>query len=370
MTTRDPLRLANDRLGTGQTGLDDLERVPSDLAGLDEFLVREEDYGIPPSVAHGPASPDRADGTAGAAGRAKIDGVAQMDSDLTNDAEVAADTATELDAAPPTPRRRRFRALDLLGPLVVFAAFLGFWEWFRRDGMRRIFDKPNFVVPSPVTVVHQFFSSSIIRQRVIGGLGWTTFTSAVGLAIAIVLGITLAVLMSQARWVERSTFPYMVALQAVPVLAIVPIIGIIFGYGLSARVFVCVMISIFPIVTNTLFGLTSAEASQHDLFTLRHASRMTRLAKLQFPAAMPSIFTGFRISAGLSVIGAVVGEQLFQQGSKPGLGIVMDQFRQKGVWAGTYAALVVSSLLGIFMFIFFGWLSRLIVGHWYEPHRN
>ncbi len=78
----------------------------------------------------------------------------------------------------------------------------------------------------------------------------------------------------------------------------------------------CVIISIFPIVSNTLFGLLSAERSQHDLFTLHDASRRTRLRKLQLPAALPAIFTGFRIAAGLSVIGAVVGELFFRRGRR------------------------------------------------------
>ena len=89
----------------------------------------------------------------------------------------------------------------------------------------------------------------------------------------------------------------------------------------------CVIISIFPIVSNTLFGLLSAEPSQHDLFTLKGASRWTRLRKLQLPAAMPAIFTGFRIAAGLSVIGAVVGELFFRKGGK-GIGILMEQYRR------------------------------------------
>ena len=263
---------------------------------------------------------------------------------------------------------RRFG--DVLGPVVVFVLFIALWEYMHRDGMRRLFDKPAFLVPSPVTVIDQFFTNTIIRTRLVNGIGWTSLVAVGGLLITMVLGITLAVLMSQAKWAERSLFPYMVALQAIPVLAIVPLINSVFGGGLNSRLFVCVMISIFPIVTNTLFGLMSAESSQHDLFTLRHASRWTRLFKLQFPAAMPAIFTGFRISAGLSVIGAVVGEQFFQQGSKPGVGIVMEQFRQKGVMEGIYAGLIIAALMGIFMFVLFGYLSRKVVGHWYESRRD
>jgi NitT/TauT family transport system permease protein len=130
------------------------------------------------------------------------------------------------------------------------------------------------------------------------------------------------------------------------------------------------MISIFPIVTNTLFGLTSVDPAQHDLFTLRHASRRTRLYRLQFPSAMPAIFTGFRISAGLSVIGAVVGEQFFRQGQKPGIGVVMEQFRQKGRFPQVYGGLMVAAALGIVVFFLCGLLGRLVVGHWYEPSRK
>jgi NitT/TauT family transport system permease protein len=155
-----------------------------------------------------------------------------------------------------------------------------------------------------------------------------------------------------------------------PVLAIVPLINSVFGAGMGSRIFVCVMISIFPIVTNTLFGLNSADPGQHDLFTLCRASRFTRLRKLQYPAAMPAIFTGFRISAGLSVIGAVVGEQFFQQGEKPGLGILMERFRQKVRFPELYGCLLMIAVLGIAVFLVFGLLSRLVVGHWYEPARR
>jgi NitT/TauT family transport system permease protein len=144
---------------------------------------------------------------------------------------------------------------------------------------------------------------------------------------------------------------------------------VIFGFGFSSRILVCVIISIFPIVSNTLFGLLSAERSQHDLFTLHDASRRTRLLKLQLPAALPAIFTGYRIAAGLSVIGAVVGELFFRRGSK-GIGILMDQYRSRNQYPLTYGALVLSSLLGIAVFVFFGWLGHAIVGRWHESTRK
>lgn len=258
----------------------------------------------------------------------------------------------------------------IIGPIVVFLLFIGFWEYMHRDGMRRFLDKKPSLLPSPVTVVDQAFLDPVVRGKLIEGLGWTTYAAGIGLAITIVIGMALAVLMARAVWLERSIYPYLVALQATPVLAIVPIIYSIFGGGMSSRIYVCVMISIFPIVTNTLFGLTSVDASQHDLFTLRGAGSFTRLFKLQFPAAMPAIFTGFRISAGLAVIGAIVGEQFFRQGQKPGIGIVMESFRQKLRYPAMYGGLLIAAALGITVFFVFSSIAKLVVGHWHESTRR
>lgn len=266
-------------------------------------------------------------------------------------------------------RKRGGNWVQIVGPLVILVIVLLFWEYMHRWGMRKWFDKPGFLLPSPVTVINDSFFNAKTRSNMLLGLKWTALTATIGLALSIVLGMGLALLMAQARWIERSIYPYLVALQAIPVLAVVPLISSVFGGGLNARVFVCVMISIFPIVSNTLFGLLSADQLQHDLFTLQGASKATRLRKLQLPAAMPAVFTGFRISAGLSVIGAVVGEFFFRKGSKPGIGIIMEQYRQNGLYSRVYGGLLVACLFGIAVFFFFGWLSRLVIGHWHESTR-
>lgn len=277
--------------------------------------------------------------------------------------------AFDLDA-PPTSKKPKFQWSTVIGPLVVFVLFIGYWEYMHRWGMRRWLDKKPSLLPSPVTVIDQAFLDPRVRGQLMEGLWWTSYAAFIGLGITIVIGILLAMIMAQAVWVERSLYPYLVALQATPVLAIVPIIYSVFGGGMSSRIYVCVMIAIFPIVTNTLFGLTSVDASQHDLFTLRNASATTRLFKLQFPAAMPAIFTGFRISAGLAVIGAIVGEQFFRQGQKPGIGIVMEQFRQKLRYPAMYGGLLIAAALGISVFFVFSWISKLVVGHWHESTRR
>jgi NitT/TauT family transport system permease protein len=134
-------------------------------------------------------------------------------------------------------------------------------------------------------------------------------------------------------------------------------------------VIVCIIIAIFPITANTLFGLLSAERGQHDLFTLQGASRWTRLTKLQLPAAMPAIFAGFRISAGLSVIGAVVGDFFFRQGN-PGIGILIDVYRARLNNPLMYGAVILAALLGITVFALFGWIGQRVTGNWYENTRK
>jgi NitT/TauT family transport system permease protein len=270
------------------------------------------------------------------------------------------------------PIARPSRSVDwagIVGPVVTFAVFVGLWYVMHYWGLRALFDKPEFLIPAPHAVVEASFLDTLVRNDMVKGLMWTTIAALIGLALAIFLGMTVATLMSQARWLERSLWPYLVALQAIPILAVVPIIALLMGYELKARVLVCIIISFFPIVSNTLFGLLSADVGQHDLFTLRGASRWTRLRKLQLPAAMPAVFTGFRIAAGLSVIGAVVGELFFRRGEK-GIGILMEQYRQRNQYEEMYGALVLSVVLGIVVFTLFGWLGKVAVGRWHESTRK
>ncbi len=260
-----------------------------------------------------------------------------------------------------TSSRLRSSTYRLGPPIVVFLVVLGIWYAISLslDPDRR------FLLPTPNEVVDVGFVNQDNLFQVLEGLLWTVAVSMTGLVIAIVLGMSSAIMMSQAKWIETSFYPYAVIIQTVPILAIVPLVGLWLGFGFTSRVVVCVIISIFPIITNTLFGLQSVPASFHDLFTLHRASRPTRLLKLQFPNALPAIFTGFRISAGLSVIGAIVGEFFFRKGI-PGLGRLLDLYRARLLTEQLFTALVFSSLLGILVFWGFGFIGRLVVGKWHE----
>jgi NitT/TauT family transport system permease protein len=171
--------------------------------------------------------------------------------------------------------------------------------------------------------------------------------------------------MSQTKMVEVAFFPYLVTLQAVPILALVPMISFWFGTGAESRVIICVIIALFPIIVNTLFGLQSAERGTHDLFTLHHANRITRLRKLTFPAALPAIFAGLRISAGLAVVGAVVGDFFFGRG-EPGIGQRILRYSSELRGEQLIAAVIMTSALGVTVFWLFGWIQAKVVGKWHE----
>ena len=265
-------------------------------------------------------------------------------------------------------RRGRVRHLlsVVLPPLAIAALAVGAWyfaTYVLLDAQRR------FLLPAPHAVIQGSFIDGGSRHEILVATYQTARVAVVGLAIASVLGIAIAVAMAQAHWVERSLFPWAVVLQTVPILAIVPLIGFWWGFDFRSRVLVCVLISLFPMITNTLFGLRSAPQGLHDLFSLRRATRWTRLRKLEFPAALPAIFVGLQISAGLSVIGAIVGDFFFRQGD-PGIGRLIDNYRAALSSEQLFGAIIASSLLGILAFTLVGLVADRVVGRWHETGRR
>jgi NitT/TauT family transport system permease protein len=295
-------------------------------------------------------------------------------------AETGTDTqidSTEADQAPersvvavPAPSqlsRAGRRASGLVSrfglPVLVAGVIIGLWYLVSELALNQY---QRFMLPPPHRVLEVGFLTWSNFTALIGALRWTAEVTFIGLAISIAAGVGAALLMSQAKWVENALYPWAVVLQTVPILALTPMLSFFFGFALTPRIIVAVIIAFFPIVSNTLFGLQSADRSMHDLFTLHKVSRWTRLWKLQFPAALPAMFAGFRVSAGLAVIGAIVGEFFFKQG-QAGLGTNMSVYTSLTEGEQLWANVLTASLLGIAVFVFFGWLSRRVVGRWYQP---
>jgi NitT/TauT family transport system permease protein len=251
----------------------------------------------------------------------------------------------------------------VLPPLVVLVLVIGVWYFVSYVVLE---PRRRFLLHPPQAVLREGFLDHDNFSEILDGLWSSMRVAAVGLAVSIVLGIAIAVVLSQAKVIERAWFPFLVTLQAIPILALVPMIQFWFGTDWRARVLVCVIISFFPIVLNTLFGLLSADPGLHDLVTLHHGGRWTRLTKVMFPSALPAIFAGLRIAAGLSVIGAIVGDFFFGLGDV-GLGQLIRKYSLNTNYGEQLlAAVIMSSLLGITVFLSFGALQHAVIGKWYD----
>lgn len=247
-------------------------------------------------------------------------------------------------------------------PLVVGLVLLGLWyfvSYVVLDADRR------FLLQPPHRVLSVAFFRWETLSEMLSALWSTTQVATIGLAISVVGGLGVAIIMSQSRWLERGLWPYLVSLQAVPILALVPLIGFWLDTGRNARILACVLVSFFPIIVNALFGLRAAAPGMHDLFTLHRASRWQRLRHLTLPAAMPAIFAGLRIAAGLSVIGAIVAEFAFGQG-EVGIGQLMVRYFRRVDGEELIAAVLLSSALGVGVFALFTWVEGRVIGRWHE----
>ncbi len=285
--------------------------------------------------------------------------------DLRTHAAPSLDVSDDLELLPERRAgRSRFRSLPgiVLPALVTLGVMVGIWEFASTQLISR---QRKFLLPTPGKVLSDGLFDSRTMHEIARSLWLTTKLSLFGLGVAIILGILVGMAMFRFRWAERASYPYLVALQAIPVLAIAPLMTVMFGYSFWAKSIIVVIISFFPIPTTLLLGMKSVDRGLIDLFRLSGASWWTRLRKLHLPNALPSLFAGLRISAGLSVIGAIVGELFFQQGD-PGLGQRIYAYQTNMQYPQLYTAIIFSSLLGIAIFTFFGWAGNRAIRSWHE----
>jgi NitT/TauT family transport system permease protein len=214
------------------------------------------------------------------------------------------------------------------------------------------------LLPPPSAVVRASWTQSAI---LLPALATTAQAVAIGLAASTLAGVVTAVLMSTSRWVERAFYPYAIFFQIVPIIAIAPLLVIWFGYGLRSVVAAAFIVSVFPVIANTLTGLRSVDPALRDLFRLYGASPWARLVKLELPWALPNVLTGLRIAAGLAVIGAIVGE--FVGGG--GLGVVVLEAMRQQRTDLVFAAVLHASALGLALFAGVEGASRLALRNWH-----
>lgn len=260
------------------------------------------------------------------------------------------------------PRRKRNLVRDNGPAMLVFALFIGFWYLLHYVILS---EEKKFLVPPPHAVISESFFDADSRAELFEGLKNTAFIALLGFVMASALALAGAIVMALSRTMERALFPYAVALQTIPVLALVPLFSVWFGPTRTARLVTCVLVALFPILTNFLFGLKSFDRGHRDLFTLNKANVPVRLWKLQMPAALPSIFTGLRIGAGLCVIGALVADFFFTRGDL-GLGRLLNNYAKRLQYEQLFGGVILASALGVAIYVLIGWLGNRTLRNWHE----
>ena len=201
------------------------------------------------------------------------------------------------------------------GALLSLAAFLAVWKLATVIG-----DYPEFILPAPEAVVERgarAIGSGLLWEHTAVTLLEVVLGFAVGATVAVVTGVALG----KSMLVERVLSPYLVAAQAVPILALAPLLDIWFGGGLLARVVICALIVFFPIAIATMVGIRSTDPLLDELLRSLGATSGQRTRLLEIPSALPVLFGGLRVGVTLAVIGAVVAEWA---GASVGLGVLIN----------------------------------------------
>lgn len=247
-------------------------------------------------------------------------------------------------------------------PLAALLIIVALWETIARG-----LQIPAYLLPPPSAVV-------AAGSAEIGALAAAAIVTArasiAGFLLSAAFGVAIAAGLASSRMLERAFYPYTVFFETVPIVAIAPLLVLWFGAGARAVTAAALIVSVFPVIANTLTGLRSVDPALKDLFRLYGATRAAALIKLELPAALPSIVTGLRVAAGLAVIGAFVGEVFagFAEGAA-GLGILVQVAYKQLRTDLLFAAVVVASLLGLAIFGAVDLLGHLLLRRWHPSEK-
>jgi len=203
------------------------------------------------------------------------------------------------------------RRLGWLTAPLIFIAFLVGWKLYVE-----LFGVSRFILPPPEQVGRAFIE--LVLGKTTGmHAGITLYETVMGFLFALLFGVSLGAILGKVPWLERALMPFVVALQVVPKVALVPLFILWFGFGPGSKVIVAAVLAFFPIFTNTLLGVKSVDHGHRDVMESLNAGRFKTFWLLEFPSALPYLLAGMEVGIVLAVIGAVVGEYL---GGSEGLG--------------------------------------------------
>jgi ABC-type nitrate/sulfonate/bicarbonate transport system permease component len=241
-------------------------------------------------------------------------------------------------------------ARDWAPPVALLALLIAGWEIAARAGWVE-----DYLLPAPSEVAQALVED----RRMLLDDAWVTGQEVVlGFALALVLGVAIAVGLHLSTTARRTVYPLVVASQAVPILVIAPILVIWFGFGMTPKLIVIALICFFPIVVNTLDGLRAVAPAQVKMLRTLGAGRWATLRRLELPAALPYLLSGAKVAVAVAVIGAVFGELV---GSDAGLGHAIQVGMAQLLTARVFAAVAILSAMAIALFALLSAVERLAV---------
>ena len=265
------------------------------------------------------------------------------------------DLATPAPAAPAgpatpavSPRRRIVSAVAW--PLLGLALAVAVW-W----GVTTVFTIQTFILPGPDKVVaaYRALQGEMLKQT------WSTIVATLlGFGFSVLVGALIGIALAAWRPFERMFQPLLVAFNAVPKVALAPLVLIWFGYGRTPVLAMAFMVCFFPIVLSTATGLTSTPADLAELARSMNASWRQTFLRVRLPAALPQIFVGLKVGLPLAVIGVVVGEMQY---GESGLGTVIVQTSGQADTASAFAAIGLLSLVSIVLYYLLVLIERLLL---------
>ncbi len=249
------------------------------------------------------------------------------------------------------------RLVSVVNALVVFAVLLVIWQ-----AIIWVFHVAPYLLPSPLAVAKAVLAKFPL---ILNAFLITALEAAGGLAGSVVVGVSVALLFAESRWVRRMLYPYTLLLQTVPIIAISPLILMWVGAGTPAVTLIAFIISLAPIIANVTQGLISADENLVHLFLMHNATPTQVLFKLRLPNATPSLFVGIRIASGLAVIGAITGELYAGSSSvgRGGLGYSIFYASSQLQRDYLFALVAAATVLG------FGFVFLVMFLEWYFLHR-
>ena len=247
----------------------------------------------------------------------------------------------------------------VIPPTLILLVGLAAWEIAVRAS-----EMPVYILPGPVAIVQALLTD---WGTLYPSLLVTLAITAGALTAATVLGVVIAVLFAQSKWIELSFFPYAVILQVTPVVAIAPLIIIWVKNPTAALVVCATIVALFPIISNTTLGLNSTDHNLLNLLQLYGASRRQVFWYLRLPSALPFFLGGLRISGGLALIGAVVAEFVAGTGGQAsGLAYRILESGYQLQIPRMFAALFMITGTGILIFVILTLVNHFALRRWHE----